>query len=415
MGLGFEHEGLGVFLVVFVGLGAVGGVVDVGGGGDGFEFDADGVVEAFGGLQRVGAGQKLIVGDGRNGHVGLTGTPLHVGFGTHDKLEGSAVDDRIIVEIASGPGAVVEAGRLDVEVFVGKVFGFDGEGFLVFEMDLYFVELGSADGKLWIAGTHLIDAHSAEHIPGRHLSAVFVAAEAVGIVVIERGEYLMNELLGFVGLANIIEQVGHVVAGFVAVGILSDKAGDVGLFAARERLFGAEKLVEFGCQRHFAAIELHQPADIVRHEETVLPGVGLGVGEGYLGGIEGGLPCTVHFGTHELGGLVEDVLIGLRLDDVGFVVGLVARHLRQHGDAPVVVGIFEGFGNGFVFFVAGHIAVFVHEGQTEVVVFGAGFHGGDRLLHVIVADAFGVGIEHDGNGMVAYHAVGFVGRELPNG
>ena len=53
----------------------------------------------------------------------------------------------------------------------------------------------------------------------------------------------VGHALGFPGLADEIIQVGGMVARLVAVGVLSNQAGDIHLFAAGGERVGAEEAV----------------------------------------------------------------------------------------------------------------------------------------------------------------------------
>ena len=65
------------------------------------------------------------------------------------------------------------------------------------------------------------------------------------------------------------------VAGLVAVGILPDQAGNIRLRAAGGLLRGAEEGIQPRFKGSRAAQRTDKPFDVLRHEETVLPGTGI--------------------------------------------------------------------------------------------------------------------------------------------
>lgn len=87
----------------------------------------------------------------------------------------------------------------------------------------------------------------------------------------------MNRTLSavFPGLAHKIVQVGHMVAGFVAVSILPNQAGDVvgSLFA--HIAFYLKKRIQLFGKPLFAAQQLNKALYIVRRQPGILLGIAL--------------------------------------------------------------------------------------------------------------------------------------------
>ena len=301
---------------------------------------------------------------------------------------------------------------------------------IVVAVDGYFVEHGGCGDVFAAAGAHGVESHGRHDIPGAHLAAVFVAAEAVGYWGVELVTNFGNQFVELVGGAEVCVEVGGMVRGLVAVGILADEAGDVALLAACGLAAGVEERVEEGLGLGLAAHALNPCGDIVGHVGAGLPGVGLGVVVVDLGGVEGGDEASVAAGMHEAVG-VHDVLPGvgaahIGLGNLGVVVagavgkGLVAAGLveGEGGDAPVVVGIFKSLGDRLVVLLAVEIAL----GGIVLVGFGAvggGHHGLEQLQAAgggpLVEDASLLSLKDYGACVVAYHAVGLVGREFPHG
>ena len=141
------------------------------------------------------------------------------------------------------------------------------------------------------------------------------------------------------------------VAGLVAVGVLPDAARDVGLGAAGIARFRVEHLVQALFQGLRSAERLDQPAEVLGHEEAVLPGIGLGVVVVDLARVEGCEPASVEPGAHEARRGVEDVAPVLGGGHIFLVDIHPAEVLRDLGGAPVVIGIFQGLGDAFVLVV----------------------------------------------------------------
>ena len=75
-------------------------------------------------------------------------------------------------------------------------------------------------------------------------------------------------------------------ARFIALCILSNEAGDVGLVPASEERTALEKRIELLQEAFPPAVQSDQPLDVMRDKETVLPGIGLRVVLGHGGGTE---------------------------------------------------------------------------------------------------------------------------------
>ena len=67
-----------------------------------------------------------------------------------------------------------------------------------------------------------VEAERGEDVPGGHLTAVFVATEASGLVGVELLEYAVREVGGLPRLAGRIVEEDDVVPRLVAVSILTD-------------------------------------------------------------------------------------------------------------------------------------------------------------------------------------------------
>lgn len=118
---------------------------------------------------------------------------------------------------------------LHVAVFGALVFDLDGEGLAIFEVQHGPVHQRATEGILARTGGDGVEAEGREEVPGAHLAAVVVAAEAVGGGVVLAGEDVADLGLRFPGLVGVVVEVGGVVGGLVAVHVAPDDAlaGDV--------------------------------------------------------------------------------------------------------------------------------------------------------------------------------------------
>ena len=83
--------------------------------------------------------------------------------------------------------------------------------------------------------------------------------------------------------------------------------------------------------------------------------------------------------------------------------------------APVVKGIFKGLGHALVLVIGQYKAVFTETVQAEFRIVRACNQRLESVLVVKAGEAAGNGIGNDGSAVIAYHAVGFIAGELPDG
>ncbi len=307
----------------------------------------------------------------------------------------------------------VECCRPDIPVLARVVPGLDHTLPAVFQVDGHPVEDGAAGYILIGTRGYGIEAHRTEHIPCRHLPAVFVAAQAVGLVGILFVHDPAHEILCFPWLSGKVVQIRHMVAGFVAVGILPDEPGDVALLPSRKACGGSEHLIQLVDKAVRPAKQCHHPGNILWNKEGILPGVGFGKHEVHLRRVKGCGPHAIHPATDKSRRRVEKVLVVLRPLQIGIMVGILPQCVRHHGDAPVVVGIFQCLRHRFPFHPGRDIAIFPVVFKPVVVLHAALLHGLEGLFRIIIAEPLHIRICDNGHGMVADHAPGFVGCQLP--
>ena len=204
------------------------------------------------------------------------------------------------------------------------------------------------------------------------------------------------------------------VAGLVAVGILAYLPGDVSLSPAAGLLRSAEQRVDPREKSLLASVGFHQALQVVRHEETVLPTVGLGVVVVYLSGVEGSEETAVQSRTHKAGLGVEHIAPVLGRLHILLIFILVSELLCHLGHAPVVVGVFQGLGHGFVLVVGENQTVAPEAVQPEFSGHGRSLHGFESLLRIEAANAAEHCICNDRCRVIAYHTIGFVAPQFPD-
>ena len=223
----------GVGMPVLIGLGEMdGGVQGVG------ETVAEHPRKARVGQQTLDFLDLGLDGGGREEAVLRNGTVVDIAlrlvrtvpdrfFGAHLQDEFAAGHDVLIADERLGVWLSVEPDAADVLVVCADAGSLDGEGLAFRKGDFGLLEEGRAEPVAAAGRLDLIEAHRGKDVPGRHLAGIFVAGKAVGLVGIELGHDLTDQVCGLPGLAEHGVEVQDVVARLVAVGILADQAGNV--------------------------------------------------------------------------------------------------------------------------------------------------------------------------------------------
>ena len=204
------------------------------------------------------------------------------------------------------------------------------------------------------------------------------------------------------------------VAGLVAVGILAYLSGDVSLGSAAGLLRSAEQRVDPREEGLLASVGFHQALQIVRHEETVLPTVGLGVVVVHFSRVEGREETAVQPRTHEAGLRVEHIAPVLGRLHILLIFILVSELLCHLGHAPVIVSVFQGLGHRFVLVVGENQTVATEAVQPELSGHSRSLHSFESLLRIEAANAAEHCICNDRCRVIAYHTIGFVAPQFPD-
>ena len=276
-------------------------------------------------------------------------------------------------------------------------------------------EAGGGDLELSACRCHRIETEGSEEIPGRHLTAVLIAADPLRSVVVQFIKDLTRQLLGAGGATQVIVKVGEVMARLIAMSILPDKTGDV--LEVSSRCGIAKEIVESVKHLLCSAVESNHPLHIVHGCKTVLPAIGFGVVLAYLVRVKVSSPRSILLtSTEKLGASVEEMDVIVSSLVVGVCNLFLPECLRHPSDAPVIISVLEGAGDGLVVRIGGN------ESQSGVGI-GAFLvdirrldHSLEHLHRVEVAKLSAeVGISQYGDGVVTDHGSGLATVERPDG
>ena len=359
--------------------------------------------------------------EGRDGHVAVD-TEAREGLRPHRKHEFSAFAQLLEADKQriEGEFAAVEHGFLHIDVLGRIAFGAHDQRLASTQSDLGRLHSRAADREVSSGRVDLIQAESREDIPCRHLTAVFVAADAVFVVEIEVVHNVADDPGAFVLLpGHEVVHVCDVVARLVAVGILAHEAGHIGYVVAHVAL-GHEQAVEFLDESVGTSEKTDQAGNVVGHEEGVLPAVALGVVIGHplrLEGVER-LAELAREGAaaHEAADGVEVLLIGPAAPCETLECGGIAKCLRDLGHGAVGDAELHRLGDGLAFggLVVGDETVGAVGEHSPVVELGGCLHGLKCSLGIFCV-ALEDEVAHRDYARVADHAVGLVAVEVPDG
>ena len=405
-GPGIEHRG-------FVRLRAVERIADFGSGrrrgqGDGHRLGEEAhVLRGIGNRNDLAARKRIGL------CCGIRSTGV-IGFRTEFEMQFPTLHQLFVGDEIFGHGHSVERHRSDIGIAAGVVCR-NGQRAAVGQAHDGLRELGCGQRKLVRAGADGIEAQAGEDVPRRHLAAVLVADDPRGRRGVHPVQQAARELLCPPRLPDIIVEVGHVVAGFVAVGILPHEPRHVAYVELHLVRFERKEPIQFTDECRAAAEKPGEPVHVVRHEETVVPRRGLGIvaPRGEL--FERLRPVAVRpAAAEETGRSVEDIGVVERPLRI-FPGDVVPAHSPGHaGDRPVVVGIFQRAGDRLALDIGRykplcHIVI-----GTFLIDVRRADHRIERLFGIVSADTFQVGVGNDRRGMVADHRPRLARRERPD-
>ena len=297
----------------------------------------------------------------------------------------------------------------------------NGKSLSILKVQLHLGEQRHAKFILSAAGVDRVESHRAHHIPCRHLSAVLVAANAVGGVAVHLLHYLHYILPCLLWLSNVVEQVCHMMARFVAVGILPNHScteyRQLGILGRGVGEHAVELLLKTPL-----AHEVNEPVDVVLHAPHIMPCVALADVWCVFVGVE--LRLELSFAVawlHECSCRVVLVapVAGAAVEHRGYAV--VSHSLCHACNAVVVIGILQCarhcpvVGVVRVGNIVWYIAVLLVEAYAAVSVAVGGRNTGCKCLFGIkAAKPFQVGICNNRHGVVTNHHVCLASPHVPH-
>ncbi len=321
---------------------------------------------------------------------------------------------------AATPRLAVPADRLDVRAVRSVARRQHHQLAPAGQLDLRAIDQRAAEHVVRTDRIDRIQAQRTEHVPGTRLPAVLIAGEAIGLRLVHGFQQLAHACLRLVMRAGVRVQVGHMVAGFVAVRVLADHAGDVWRRVGRQRRAGAEQRIQLAFERKLAAEQFHVCVQVVLVEEARLPRVRLGEiapfrGVTHAARIERLQPMAVAGAwPHEAELAIEHMLVIARAMAQPGGIGMRAGGVGQVRHGPVVVRVFERLADRLAFPVAGDVAELAVERQaTVIVVHRALAEQRPRLCVVDAGEAFCMRLGDYHRRVVADHATGLHALQRP--
>ena len=285
-------------------------------------------------------------------------------------------------------------------------------------------EKWGAEGITARGGVDGIETEGGKDVPRRHLPAVLIAAKAVGAVKVETAANAVHKHLRSFGATDIVVKVCHVVARFVAVGILphhtrreNRQGGGVGALVREHAVEQRGKTL--------AAAMLHQSLDVVLHRPEILSRIAFANIRRVVVGTERADKCAIAAARlHIAGGGIVDV--APITCTPGKLTRLLhrARPFGQPGDAGIVERIFEGARERpivvvvRVFHVTRHIAQRALIADAAILILASrGYTEAQGAANVVGRrhDVFEKGIGNDRRSVVANHHVGLAAPQRPDG
>ena len=195
-------------------------------------------------------------------------------------------------------GEPVPVHRFSVQLHAGDVGSAgvvrpDGQGLAIRQPDDGLAEERCRQDILAGARADGIQAQRSQYIPGPHLAAVLIAADAAGIGGIGFRQDHAHELLGLGRSAGPAEQPREVVVRLVAVGILADDSANVRIQDALAGRLVGEEGIQRVPERFLPAQQRGHARHVMRDEEAVLPRGRLGVIPGTGQRVEGRGPGPI--------------------------------------------------------------------------------------------------------------------------
>ena len=233
--------------------------------------------------------------------------------GFHLKHQLSTVHNVLVGDVVLFVFLSVKINLVHIEILFAQILRHHGECLSVGKIEGDGGKLGRTEDILGTDGIHRIESHGREHIPGRHLSAVVVAAQSVWLGKILGVEDLTHKFCRTFGTSCHGIEVYNVVARLVSVRILANESAHIAYGADQGN---GEERIKFIEELLLATEKLDETRHIMLYMPGILPCIAFGVihsailGTAHCAGVEGIEPFAVTLaGAHETDTLVEEVLV----------------------------------------------------------------------------------------------------------
>ncbi len=169
-------------------------------------------------------------------------------------------------------------------------------------------------------------------------------------------------------------EVGDVMRRLVAVGVLPDKAGNIGLGPTAGLGTGPKQGVQQGLCALGTADGFDPSVYILRHIKRSLPSVGFGVMVVHLSGVKRGQPLPVLTRAHHSGHGVQQIAPRSGTAQVSLVALKITPQTSRLGQTPIIVGVFQIFGDRLRTGLHAEVSVIPQPSNALIILVGAMHH-----------------------------------------
>ena len=197
----------------------------------------------------------------------------------------AAPTDFIVGQVVAFERLSIQCGRIDIDILWTVIQRLDHKLMTILGGQCHTTKKRTSYHILIGAWSDCIETHGAEHIPCRHATLVLIAWETLWTTVVETVHDLANPILSLPGRAGIAIEIGQVLDGLIAMGILShigqlhffhfvdDTAIPSGLHGVLHR----ENTIYLFHKGAIAAKKVDKTLHIVEARPDVMPGIALGI------------------------------------------------------------------------------------------------------------------------------------------
>ena len=338
----------------------------------------------------------------------------------HLEVECTTIGQRGVRNIEFVIRLTIDTKALHVPTLVAHPIGTNGDGVAIGKCHAKIGQIGSAEDILIATGTNRIEAHGREDVPGRHLSAVVISAQATNIVAIHAVHDGTYPLLGLPRLTRPRKEVRYVMTGLIAMNVSSHQTVGRDILVVGVILWGqihAEEFIQTLAEFGFASHLRHQAHDIVRNMKGEVPGISFN--KTFVVGLVGIHPfLEFPIAVSRAGKTrVRVVHVAIRQGSPSELIGNILFACCQSCgiDGPIIVSIFQRVRCRRCIMIIGCIS------QHSVVVqsrhaltAGRRQHGFNGCVAIDFC-SLGEGIRQDAYGVIARHAPALIPHQTPYG